>query len=206
MTLLDRSTPESLRERNIPVLATERLILRAPCFEDARTIAALVNDRRIAENTLRIPHPYGLADAQSFITAANASDGEIVFLIATRGGDVIGGCGIARFGEELPEIGYWLGVPFWGQGYATEAVRAVIDHAFGDLGYDALAEGASVSNPASSQVLEKCGVQWKGVGLYRIRALASSAPVDRFRLDRRRWAIAREDERQRPWAQKLGRA
>ena len=116
MTLLDRSAPESLRERDIPVLATERLILRAPCFEDARTIAALANDRRIAENTLRIPHPYGLADAQSFITAANASDGEIVFLIATRGGAVIGGCGIARFGEEPPEIGYWLGVPFWGQG------------------------------------------------------------------------------------------
>jgi RimJ/RimL family protein N-acetyltransferase len=206
MTLLDRSAPESLRERNIPVLATERLILRAPCFEDARTIAALANDRRIAENTLRIPHPYGLADAQSFITAANASDGEIVFLIATRGGNVIGGCGIARFGEEPPEIGYWLGVPFWGQGYATEAVRAVIDHAFGDLGYDSVAGGARVSNPASRRVLEKCGFQWTGVGLYRIRALASSAPVDRFRLDRRRWAIAREDGRQRPWAQKLERA
>jgi len=206
MTLLDRSPPESLRERNIPVLATERLILRAPCFEDARTIAALANDRRIAENTLRIPHPYGLADAQSFITAANASDGEIVFLIARRGGDVIGGCGIARFGEEPPEIGYWLGVSFWGQGYATEAVRAVIDHAFVDLGYDAVAGGARVSNPASRRVLEKCGFQWTGVGLYRIRALASSAPVDRFHIDRRRWAITREDGRQRAWAQKLERA
>src|SRR6266436_747303 len=86
MTLLDRSAPESLRERNIPVLATERLVLRAPCFEDARTIATLANDRRIAENTLRIPHPYGLADAQSFITAANTTGGEIVFLIAKRGG------------------------------------------------------------------------------------------------------------------------
>ena len=193
MTLLDRSAPESLRQRSIPVLATERLILRAPCFEDARTIAALANDRRIAENTLRIPHPYGLADAQSFITAANASDGEIVFLIATRGGNVIGGCGIARFGEEPPEIGYWLGVPFWGQGYASEAVRVLIDYAFGDLGYDALAGGARVSNPASRRVLEKCGFQWTGVGLYRIRALAASAPVDRFRLERRRWAIARED-------------
>jgi len=193
MTLLDRSAPESLRQRSIPVLATERLILRAPCFEDARTIAALANDRRIAENTLRIPHPYGLADAQSFITAANASDSEIVFLIATRGGSVIGGCGIARLGEEPPEIGYWLGVPFWGQGYATEAVRVLIDYAFGDLGYDALAGGARVSNPASRWVLEKCGFQWTGVGLYRIRALASSAPVDRFRLERRRWAIARED-------------
>ena len=206
MTLLDRSASESLREGSIPVLATERLILRAPCFEDARPIAALANDRRIAENTLRIPHPYGLADAQSFITAANAPGGEIVFLIATRGGTVVGGCGIARFGEEPPEIGYWLGVPFWGQGYATEAVRAVIDHAFGDLGYDVLVGGARVSNPASRRVLEKCGFQWTGVGLYRIRALASSAPVDRFRLDRRRWAIVREDGREGSWAQKLERA
>ncbi len=107
---------------------------------------------------------------------------------------------------EPPEIGYWLGVPFWGQGYATEAVRAVIDHAFGDLGYDVLAGGARVSNPASRRVLEKCGFQWTGVGLYRIRALASSAPVDRFRLDRGLWAIVREDGRERSWAQKVERA
>ena len=107
MTLLDRSASESFRERSLPVLATERLILRAPCFEDAKTIATLANDRRIAENTLRIPHPYGLADAQSFITTANTTGGEMVFLIARRGGAVIGACGIAQFGEGLPEIGYW---------------------------------------------------------------------------------------------------
>ena len=99
---------------------------------------------------------------------------------------------------EHPEIGYWLGVPFWGKGYATEAARAVIDHAFGYLGYDVLVSGARVSNPASRRVLQKCGFEWTGVGLYRIRALASSAPVDRFRLDRRLWAIAREDGRKRP--------
>src|SRR5262249_3606786 len=150
MTLLDRSAPESLSEERTPVLATERLILRAPCFEDARTIAVLANDRRIAVNTLRIPHPYGLADAQSFITAANAPGGEIVFLIATRGGTVIGACGIARSGEEPPEIGYWLDVPFWGQGYATEAVRAVIDHAFCDLGYRVGAGGGAGGHPGSA--------------------------------------------------------
>ena len=187
MTLVDFTAAETSRQRRSPVLATERLVLRAPRSDDAKAIATLVNDRRIAENTLRIPHPYGLADAESFIAAANTAGGEHTFLI-TRGADVLGACGIARRDGEEPEIGYWLGVAFWGRGYATEAARGVIDHAFGDLGCDCLAGGARVSNPASRRVLEKCGFQWTGVGLYRIRALASSAPVDRFRLDRRLWA------------------
>ena len=93
--------------------------------------------------------------------------------------------------EVHPEIGYWLGVPYWGQGYATEAVRALIDHAFGDLGHQALQAGARVSNPASRRVLEKCGFQWTGVVLTRIRAIASAAPADRFRLDRGLWASLR---------------
>jgi RimJ/RimL family protein N-acetyltransferase len=188
MTLLDRTAPETLRQRPIPVLETERLILRAPRLEDAEAIAALVNDRRIAENTSRIPHPYGLADAQAFLTAITTDDSEISFLIGTSNRSIIGCCGIAKLDGETPEIGYWLGVPFWGKGYATEAARAVIDHAFGDLDYDTLLAGARVSNPASRRVLQKCGFQWTGVGLYRIRALASSAPCDRFRLDRGLWA------------------
>jgi RimJ/RimL family protein N-acetyltransferase len=64
----------------------------------------------------------------------------------------------------------------------------VIDYAFGAFDHSALHAGARVTNPASRRVLEKCGFQWTGVGLYRIRALASSAPVDRFRLDRGLWA------------------
>jgi RimJ/RimL family protein N-acetyltransferase len=188
MTVLDRIAPASLRERSIPVLETERLTLRRPRLEDAGVLATLANDRRIAENTLRLPHPYALADAQAFITTANAGDDETVFLITARSGAILGACGIAALDGETPEIGYWLGVPFWGNGYATEAARALIDHAFGDLGYEVLQGGARVSNPASRRVLEKCGFQWTGVGLYRIRALKSSAPIDRFRFDRGLWA------------------
>src|SRR5215475_6814227 len=96
MTVLERITPEALRERSIPVLETERLVLRAPRLEDAKALATLANDRRIAENTLRIPHPYSLADAQAFITHANAGDDEAVFLIAARsGGAIVGACGLA---------------------------------------------------------------------------------------------------------------
>lgn len=186
MTLLEIS-PEQFRERSIPVLETERLVLRAPRLGDAKAVAVLANDRRIAENTARIPHPYRTSDAEDFIATANQGN-ETVFLITLRNGAVIGACGMVEATGQPPEIGYWLGVKFWGKGYATEAVRAVIDYAFTDLDHDALQSSARVTNPASRRVLEKCGFQWTGVGLHRIRALSSSAPIDRFRLDRGLWA------------------
>ncbi len=187
MTLLESIPSETFRESCIPVLETKRLALRAPQLEDAKAVAALANDRRIAENTARIPHPYCEADATSFIAGVNKPSGEALFLITLRDGTIIGACGL-MLQEETPELGYWLGVPYWGNGYATEALHALIDYAFADLGHPALQAGARVTNPASRRVLEKCGFQWTGVGLYRIRAINSSAPIDRFRLERRVWS------------------
>ena len=186
MTLQEIPTG-SFRERSIPVLETERLVLRAPRLEDVKAVAMQANDRRIAENTARIPHPYRLTDADDFIATANLGT-ETVFLITLRNGAVIGACGFTQVDRHPPEIGYWLGVKHWGKGYATEAVRAMIDHIFTDLGDEAIQAAARVTNPASRRVLEKCGFQWSGAGLLRIRAIASSAPIDRFRLDRGLWA------------------
>ena len=177
----------AFRERCIPVLETERLVLRAPQLEDAKAIAALANDRRVAENTARIPHPYRVPDAESWIVASAADlEGETL-LITLANGTVIGGCGF-DMRDGAAEIGYWLGTRYWGKGYATEAVRALIDHAFTNTDHMALQSSVRVTNPASRRVLEKCGFQWTGVGLYRIRAINSSAPIDRFRLERRIWS------------------
>ena len=117
MTLLDRSASETFRESHVPVIETERLVLRAPRFEDANMIATLVNDRRIAENTLRIPHPYGLADAQSFITGANASDGETVFLITRRDATCSAPAGLPSGLENSPRS--VIGSPFRSGATAT---------------------------------------------------------------------------------------
>ena len=68
------------------------------------------------------------------------------------------------------------------------ALRQLIDHVFAERYYPAIHAGTRVSNPASRRVLEKCGFQWTGVGLYRIRAINSSAPLDRFRLERAIWS------------------
>jgi RimJ/RimL family protein N-acetyltransferase len=187
MTCLEELRSEQIRERSIPVLETERLVLRAPRLGDAKTVAALANDRRIAENTARIPHPYKRADADDWIASANTRADEETYLITLADGTIIGACGFDMREDGVPDVGYWLGVEHWGKGYATEAVRALIDRAFCDLAYDALHSGARVTNPASRHVLEKCGFQWTGVGLCRIRALKSSAPIDRFRLERGIW-------------------
>jgi RimJ/RimL family protein N-acetyltransferase len=186
MTLLEIPS-ESIRERSTPVLETERLVLRAPRLGDAKAFASLANDRRIAENTARIPHPYKLTDAEDFISGANLGN-ETVFVVTQRNGAVVGATGFVQIDRHPPEIGYWLGAKHWGKGYATEAVRAVIDHVFTDLDCEALQASARVTNPASRRVLEKCGFQWTGAGLGRVRALGSSVPIDRFRLDRGLWA------------------
>jgi RimJ/RimL family protein N-acetyltransferase len=185
MSLSEEVLVDARRERRIPVLKTERLTLRAPRPEDVTAIALLANDRRIAENTARLPHPYGVSDAEHFVAIVNQREGEACFVIMLDD-TLIGICGVDPR-EDGPELGYWLGASYWGRGFATEAVRALIDHAFGDLQHETLQAGARVSNPASRRVLEKCAFQWTGVRLSRIRAINSAAPVDRFRLDRKLW-------------------
>ena len=181
-----REAKKEAKTCRIPALKTARLVLRAPSHSDVAAMVALAGDRRVAENTARIPHPYTAADAVGLLASVNQNGGETVFAIELDGA-LIGMCGLDRRQDGV-ELGYWLGVPFWGRGYATEAARALIDYAFAKLGHEALLSGARVSNPASRRVLEKCGFQWTGVQLCRIRAINSAAPIDRFRLDRGLWA------------------
>jgi RimJ/RimL family protein N-acetyltransferase len=89
---------------------------------------------------------------------------------------------------DAPELGYWLGVGHWGQGFGTEAARAVIDFTFEEFDVEQLISGARVTNPSSRNILEKCGFQWSGVELHRFEALGSSTPVDCFRLSRGVWS------------------
>jgi RimJ/RimL family protein N-acetyltransferase len=192
MTLLEETAEETYRERSIPVLETERLVLRAPQLEDVKPMTLLANDLRVAQNTARLPHPYTEADAVQFIAAVADGATETSFSVTLCDGTLIGVCGLAPGRYEVPELGYWFGVPHWGKGYATEAARAVIDYGFGELSHQSIQAGARVSNPASRRVLEKCGFQWTGVELRRVRAIASSAPADRFRLDRGLWASLKE--------------
>jgi RimJ/RimL family protein N-acetyltransferase len=184
--LQDIPTPAATQRSSV-VLETERLQLRKPTLADVKAIALLANDRRIAENTRRLPHPYSQDHAIEFIAAMAQASCETVFLIELDY-KPIGMVGIDWRLPEAPELGYWLGVDYWGQGFATEAARAVIDFAFEEFDIEHLISGARVANPASRNILEKCGFQWSGVELHRFEALGSSTPVDCFKLSRGVWS------------------
>jgi RimJ/RimL family protein N-acetyltransferase len=185
--MLQDFPPPTLREATPCVLETERLRLRKPTLADVKAIARLANDRRIAENTRRLPHPYSQDHAIACVRAMAGDGTDLAFLIE-HNFVPIGMVGIS-FGErELPELGYWLGLEHWGQGFGTEAARAVIDFFFEEFAHEQLIAAARVANPMSRNILEKCGFQWTGVELHRFLALGSSSPVDCFRLSRGVWS------------------
>jgi RimJ/RimL family protein N-acetyltransferase len=188
--MLQDMPPPTLREAGRCVLETDRLLLRRPTLADVRAISHLANDRRIAENTRRLPHPYSQDHAVEFVRGIAADARETAFLIESNH-TPIGMVGLDWREPEVPELGYWLGVEHWGHGFATEAARAVIDFAFEQFESDLLRSAARVANPSSRNVLEKCGFQWSGVELHRFEALGSSTPVDCFRLTRSVWASLR---------------
>ena len=178
MTLLEERADETVRETSPKTLQTARLILRPPRLQDTKAIAALANDIRIAQNTLRLPHPYTVADAETFIASTDKGEGEAAFIVTLRSGALIGVAGIAKLNGSAPELGYWLGVPFWGHGYATEAARAVIDYAF----TRARLRGTAVRRAHQQSSLAACAGEMR---FPVVRSWTLSHPFDRkFRADR----------------------
>jgi RimJ/RimL family protein N-acetyltransferase len=175
------------------VIASDRLVLRRPMAADVAALAKLADDRTIAENTARVPHPYGLADAEAFV-AATTRPGAAPALLAFRADAphvLVGAAGFDGQGAVGDgELGYWVGAPFRGRGYATEMARALVDLAF-EHGATKLGASCRVTNEASRRVLQKCGFQWRGVGLVRSVGFGGAFPADRFMLDRRTWQSLR---------------
>lgn len=185
---------EGARTRGL-VLETERLRLMPPDACDCAAIAALANNARVAENMSRMPHPYNEGDARAWLDAQRVSAAdEIIFGLYLKGRPrrFIGAAGITRLDGPEPDLGYWLGEPYWGVGYATEAAHAVIDYAFATAGHTRLVAGCRVTNRASRRVLEKCGFQYSGDGMIASCYFRGSMPTRRYRLDHRVWTSLKD--------------
>ncbi len=152
---------------SMPVLTTERLRLRPFTLLDAPEIQRLAGAREVAAGTLRIPHPYpdGLAEAWVLSQRGAYERGEDLALAIVRleDGALVGAIGLAFARDDgHAELGYWIGVPYWGRGYATEAARAVLSYGFRALGLQRIHARHFASNPASGRVLRKIGMTYEG--------------------------------------------
>jgi RimJ/RimL family protein N-acetyltransferase len=178
-------------------LETARLWLRWPRAADAPQIARYAGEKAVAEMTSRIRHPYPAEDAERYVleTRANNALGESLGLIITskqRPNDVLGAIGLAETPDpKAVEIGYWIGVPFWRKGYASEAVSAVVDAGF-ELSDATRIEGrVRTVNLASRQVLENNGFSYSRDETLFMPAREASYPVHWLALERAAWFARR---------------
>lgn len=142
------------------LLETERLLLRPPEFGDAPAIARWLGDFEVAKNLATIPFPITTRDAEHLVKQAieDRAKGEAYSFAILRkdSGRLLGFCSLTlKNGTYV--IGYWLGRPFWGHGYATEAVKKLISFAFKDLKAESIEAGWVDDSPASARVLGKLG-------------------------------------------------
>lgn len=173
------------------ILTTTDLVLRPPQKEDAADIAALANNINVASMLNSMPYPYFDSDAQEFIDKiSNPSDTNCQYAIThAETGQVMGICALNGPGRThgLPFVGYWLGEQFWGNGYATQAARALVDLFFKAGTRDELIFSVLNVNAPSRRVIEKCGANlWKEEQVYS-EFFNAERTIQHFRITRESW-------------------
>jgi len=149
-------------------LTLSKSTIRSLRATDAASLTKHVGTYSVARNMSAIPHPYSLQDADEWIAKAASRTPQTHFAIVVDG-EAVGGIGVEvgdrgrlAVSEHFAEIGYWLGESFWGRGIMTEAVVALTEWAFTDLGLVRLHAAVYARNPTSARVLEKAGYEFEG--------------------------------------------
>jgi RimJ/RimL family protein N-acetyltransferase len=164
-------------------IKTQRLTLRPAALADAARVSMLAGDFDVACMTGTIPHPYSEQMAAEWIAGALEGEEGVVFMIERQEG-LIGCTGYRAMAADYAELGYWIGKPYWGRGYATEAVGALVAHAFDADGFDFLMAGHFADNPASAAVLRKLGFVAQGGELRDCAARSAQMECVTYRLGR----------------------
>jgi [ribosomal protein S5]-alanine N-acetyltransferase len=151
-----------------PVIKTERLLLRPFELSDAEDVERLAGDPSISDTTLNIPYPYEEGMAAEWISTHKAkfeADELANFAVTLRdGGYLLGAIGLTlnrRFNRA--ELGYWIGKPYWGRGFCTEAAWAVLEYGFTQLNLNRIFASYLTRNPSSGRVMEKLHMRREGI-------------------------------------------
>lgn len=149
-------------------LETECLILRSFELSDCREVQTLAGEYDVAKTTLSIPHPYPDGVAESWITSLGeeAVKGRAyVFAVVKKEAHNLLGCMSLYIAlhHQRAELAYWIGKPFWGNGFATEAARRVVAYGFNELQLNKIWAAAFMTNHSSSNVMKNVGMKQEGI-------------------------------------------
>jgi [ribosomal protein S5]-alanine N-acetyltransferase len=172
------------KEGDCPNMKTKRLILRELDAGDVQQIVALAGDWDVARMTSRIPYPYSAAQAQHWINGLEPD--EFVRVIQYNGA-LIGMCGYTLLEDGTAEIGYWIGKPWWGQGFATEATDHLVRYCLRATRVAKLTCCHFADNARSARVIEKLG--FKRIGPCMAYCEARREDVETVTYERRRSVI-----------------
>jgi RimJ/RimL family protein N-acetyltransferase len=184
--------PKSPRELTLPIV-TSRLTLREFVRSDFDAIYAYSSDARVTRYLFFGPRDAdSTADYLEGLLASQAEQPRTRFELAVvenASGTVIGACDLSLIERDVVDLGYMLGLPYWGKGYATEISFALIDAAFFDLRAERIISTVDVNNRASIHVLEKIGMRWEAVFRKHRRAKNRWWDCHLFVLPREVWEL-----------------
>lgn len=157
----------NVQAKSLIPLETARLRLRAFDVSDKDSLVDQLTDPQVSKQLAFVPHPYDASHAEAWINdCVRNPPGKIVgcrlAIERQDDGAFIGGLGLIPH-ERAFELGYWLARPFWGQGYATEAVGAAVDFGLGALNMRQIVAFVFMGNPASTRVLSRLGFAYRGL-------------------------------------------
>jgi [ribosomal protein S5]-alanine N-acetyltransferase len=171
-----------------PTLETPRLKLRPYTEADIPELLPLIGTREVAATTLRIAHPYTEQDAKAFLELAKDPDKLWLAITLRSDGRQIGGIGLrVEKQHQHAELGYWLGVPFWGHGYATEAAADILRYGFETLALHRIFASHFKHNPASGRILKKVGMKYEGCQREHLLKWDRFVDSELYGLLRREW-------------------
>ncbi len=150
-----------------PTLDTPRLVLRPFTLADAADVQRLAGATEVADTTLHVPHPYKDGMAEKWIgghATEYAAGKSVTYAVTLRGdGTLLGAVGLVITpAHRRADLGYWMDVPSWGQGYMTEAASALVAYAFAEMGLHRVTATHFARNPASGRVMQKLGMRHEG--------------------------------------------
>ena len=181
--------------KQIPTLETEKLVLRPFGPQDAADVQRLAGDRAIADTTLHIPHPYEDGMAEEWISGHQDgfARGQGVTLAITRktDGTLVGAISLmSMVTNHQAELGYWVGKPYWNEGFCTGAGQAVLRYAFTELQLLRAHATHFSRNTASGRVMLKLGMRHEGTRRQHARKWDRFEDIELYGILKGEWVEA----------------